>query len=127
MDGDQGDLTPFSISVSDEQLKVLKAKLEGAIIARDTDGKGGECGVPPDKISQLVRYWINGFDWRAKENELNRFPQYRRKIQVSGGFEPLDVHFVYQKSNVAGAIPLIFVHGCKCFPAQDRQINDTNV
>lgn len=117
MDSDYGDITPFSIHIGDEQLNTLKRKLAGAIIAHDTDGTNGECGVPPDKISRLIKHWTSDYDWREKEVELNKFPQYRRKIHVSGGFEPLDIHFVHQKSAIGGAIPLIFVHGCKFPPS----------
>jgi hypothetical protein len=29
------------------------------------------------------------------------------------GFGELSVHYVHQRSSVKGAIPLLFVHGCK--------------
>jgi len=29
------------------------------------------------------------------------------------GFGELDMHFIHQKSEVEGAIPLLFVHGCE--------------
>jgi len=31
-----------------------------------------------------------------------------------GGFGSLDIHFVHRKSEMKGAIPLLFVHGCEC-------------
>ncbi|KAL2056503.1 hypothetical protein ABVK25_002897 [Lepraria finkii] len=38
------------------------------------------------------------------------FRNFKTAIQVDG-FESLDIHFVYQKSDVEGAIPLLFCHG----------------
>jgi pimeloyl-ACP methyl ester carboxylesterase len=32
------------------------------------------------------------------------------KISVDG-FDPVDMHFLHQKSDISGAIPLLFVHG----------------
>lgn len=47
---------------------------------------------------------------------LNQVPQFETEVEIEG-FEVLDIHFVHQKSDVEGAIPLLFVHGCKCNPS----------
>lgn len=62
-------------------------------------------------MKRLTDYWRNGFDWKKQEARLNQFPQFKTEVVVDG-FEPLDMHFVHQKSDVPGAIPLLFVHGC---------------
>jgi hypothetical protein len=36
---------------------------------------------------------------------------FTRDIQVEG-FGVLNIHYVHQRSQVQGAIPLLFVHGC---------------
>ena len=41
---------------------------------------------------------------------MNRIPQYHTSVKVDG-FKELDIHFVWQKSEVQNAIPLLFVHG----------------
>lgn len=41
---------------------------------------------------------------------MNKFPHFTTSIQAEG-FEPLNIHFVYEKSKVENAIPLLFVHG----------------
>lgn len=43
---------------------------------------------------------------------MNELPNFITSIQVDGGFEPLDIHFVHQRSEVENAIPLFFSHGC---------------
>lgn len=62
------------------------------------------------EVKALTKYWIEEFDWRAVEKKLNTIPQFKTEIKVEG-FDPIDIHFVHQKSDVKGAIPLLFLHG----------------
>ena len=56
----------------------------------------------------------HSYDWRAQEAALNKeLPMFTCDIPVEG-HDALNVHYVHQKSTVAGAIPLLFVHGCAC-------------
>jgi pimeloyl-ACP methyl ester carboxylesterase len=61
-------------------------------------------------IKRLASYWATTYDWRATEAQLNRLPHFKTEILVDG-FGGLDIHFLHQKSEVKGAIPLLFVHG----------------
>jgi hypothetical protein len=65
----------------------------------------------------LANYWKNGFDWKKQEAKLNELPHFKTKVEVDG-FGDLDMHFIHQKSNVPGAIPLLFVHGCESSPCR---------
>lgn len=58
----------------------------------------------------MVDFWRRGYDWRAEEAKLNELPQYTCDVKVEG-FGKLAMHFVHQPSSVAGARPLLFVHG----------------
>ena len=60
-------------------------------------------------MKRLTKAW-ELWDWRQAEERLNRIPQFKTGIKVDG-FEQLDVHFVWQKSELKNAIPLLFVHG----------------
>jgi Epoxide hydrolase N terminus len=64
-------------------------------------------------VKRLTTYWKNGFDWKKQEAKLNEHPQVKTKVEVDG-FGEVDMHFIHQKSEVADAIPLLFVHGYKC-------------
>jgi hypothetical protein len=63
-------------------------------------------------VKRLTGYWRNGYDWRKHEAKLNELSHFKTKIEIDG-FQEVDMHFVHQKSDVKGAIPLLFVHGCK--------------
>ncbi|KAL1722882.1 Alpha/Beta hydrolase protein [Schizophyllum commune] len=103
--------TPYKINVSDEQIALLKAKLDLAVLPDELDDAGWDYGTPLGDVSRLVDYWKNGFDWKEQERAINdALPQFTRDIEVDGHGK-LDIHYIHQRSEVKGAIPLLFVHG----------------
>ena len=61
-------------------------------------------------IKRIVEHWRTKFDWRAHEKKLNELPNFEVQVDIDK-HGPVDMHFVHQKSDVSGAIPLLFVHG----------------
>ena len=61
--------------------------------------------MPLAYAQELRDYWLNDYDWRTREAELNRFPQFVTEI------EGLDVHFIHSRSPHEQAVPLIITHG----------------
>lgn len=105
------DIHPFKINVQDSEIDLLKKKLSLGRIVDEPEDAGWSQGVPAQKMRDLVKDWQTTFDWRKSEAELNKMPQFTTKIEAEPKFGELDIHFVYQKSKVEGAIPLLFVHG----------------
>ncbi|KAK0196284.1 Alpha/Beta hydrolase protein [Armillaria mellea] len=88
---------PFKISILDEKLKLLQQKLALVTFPDELEDSGTKYGAPLKDIQRLVARWKDGFDWRAQEAALNaELPQFTRDID---------------KSQVEGAVPLLFVHG----------------
>ena len=102
---------PFQIQVSDADIELLHKKLDLGRLPDELEDSGRDYGVPLADIQRLLARWKNGYDWRKAEAELNQFPQFTRDIKIDG-FSTLNVHYIHQKSTVANAIPLLFVHGC---------------
>ncbi|KAJ7627636.1 Alpha/Beta hydrolase protein [Mycena polygramma] len=101
----------FKISIPDEKLKLLRAKLELTTFPDELSDSGWEYGVPLADVRRLVARWTSGYDWRKHEALLNaELPQFTRDIQVDG-HGTLNIHYVHKKSDVAQAVPLLFVHG----------------
>ncbi|KAG6900644.1 hypothetical protein C0993_006748 [Termitomyces sp. T159_Od127] len=101
----------FAIAVPDEQLSLLSKKLALVTLPDEIDDANWDYGVPLTNIKRLVDRWKNGFDWRKQETALNaELPQFMRDIDVEG-YGTLNIHYVHKKSEVGGAIPLLFVHG----------------
>lgn len=105
------DIKPFSISIADSGLQDLQLRLSLARFPDELDGAGWDYGSPLADIKRLTAYWKDSFDWRAAEKKLNRMPQFTTAISVDGFESPLNIHFIHQKSSVANAIPLIYIHG----------------
>ncbi|KAK5063115.1 hypothetical protein LTR84_005191 [Exophiala bonariae] len=104
------DIQPFTISIPDSALEDLKLRLSLAKFPDELDGAEWEYGSPLADVKRLTAYWKDKHDWRAAEKQLNKMPQFTTSITVDG-FDPLTIHFIYQKSARANATPLLFVHG----------------
>ena len=96
-------ITPFRISVPQDDLDELHARLSNTRWPRQLPGE--RRGVPVDRLQDLAEYWRTRFDWRARERRLNEVPQFITTI------DEYDVHFLHARSAVPGAIPLILTHG----------------
>ncbi|MCV7048324.1 epoxide hydrolase [Mycobacterium frederiksbergense] len=98
-------MRPFRIAVHDDQLDDLLRRLA------NTRWPEAECvddwsqGIPLAYTRELAAYWADGYDWRAREAELNRFPQFVTAI------DDLDIHFIHQRSPHEDAFPLVITHG----------------
>ena len=118
-------IEPYTVSVPDEELTRLAQKLSLTSFPDELDDAGWAYGAPLADIKRLTEYWKNQFDWRKQEAKINELPNFRTKIAVEG-FETLDIHFIYQKSDVEGAVPLLFVHGCtdlQPYPIQSSRLS----
>ncbi|KAH8589313.1 Alpha/Beta hydrolase protein [Bisporella sp. PMI_857] len=100
---------PYKISVPQEKLDNLKRKLSLAEFPDELESSRWDLGVPLADLKRLTKAWEK-WDWRQAEERLNKLPQYHTGVKVDG-FDELDIHFVWQKSPVKNAIPLLFVHG----------------
>ena len=67
------------------------------------DGWGYGCDAK--FLKAFCAHWVGGFDWRAAEAELNRFPQFTARI------EDFDIHFVHVVGEAGGKRPLLLSHG----------------
>ena len=56
-------------------------------------------------IKELADYWLNKFDWRKFEDEINQYPNYIAEI------EGTKIHFVHIKGKGKISVPLIITHG----------------
>ncbi|TCD60038.1 hypothetical protein EIP91_010852, partial [Steccherinum ochraceum] len=101
---------PFTLSVPDAELELLKKKLELATLPTELDEAAWDYGVPLADVKRLVDHWKNGFNWRKYEAEINKIPQFTRDIEAEG-FGSLNVHYAHVRSEDEKAIPLLFVHG----------------
>ena len=70
-------------------------------------------GPPTEKIRAIQDYWINSYDWKTVENDINdRFHHFTTTVPGSGNYTAsLDIHFLHERSPDSRAIPLLLIHG----------------
>lgn len=113
-------IRPYQFVVPDSEIEKLQRKLEFATFPDELDEAGWDYGAPLNDVKRLVTYWKDQYRWRDAEAKINELPNYETTINVEG-FDPLQIHFVHQRSSVKAAIPLLFVHGCTFFSPSAAQ------
>jgi pimeloyl-ACP methyl ester carboxylesterase len=96
---------PFSITIPDQKLQDLHARIRSARWPQPSAEAPWEQGTHLEYLQAICRYWTNDFDWRAQERSLNRFHHYRATVEDVG------VHFVHERARNGDGIPLILMHG----------------
>lgn len=66
---------------------------------------GWSYGCDAGYLRELCAHWTDRYDWRAAQDELNRFPQFISRI------EDFDIHYVHVVGEAKGARPLLITHG----------------
>ena len=94
----------FKIDVADDVLADLRERIRSTRWPDEIPGIGWEQGTELGYLRRTLDYWADGFDWRARERELNSFAQFHAEIDGAG------VHFVHERAR-GGGIPLLLQHG----------------
>jgi pimeloyl-ACP methyl ester carboxylesterase len=102
---DSVEILPFRIEIPQSDVDDLRDRLARTRWPDELPGIGWSRGVPLDYLRGLADHWRTGFDWRAQEARLNRFPQFTTTIDGQR------VHFVHVRSPEPDALPLIVTHG----------------
>jgi len=100
--------------VDEKELTRLKTKLAEELSSNSLtpplEGIGFEYGFNTEYLQTVLKHWGSGYDWRAREKLLNKYPQFKTRI------EGLDIHFQHVKSESKGGkykktLPLLLLHG----------------
>jgi pimeloyl-ACP methyl ester carboxylesterase len=98
-------ITPFKIAVSDAQLADLKDRLARTVMPSEIGAQGWSAGPTNAFVKTVVDRLLAGYDWRAEEAAINRFPQFTTTIDGQ------TIHFIHVKSAEKTATPLLLIHG----------------
>ncbi|MFE9952924.1 epoxide hydrolase family protein [Streptomyces sp. NPDC005531] len=94
---------PFEIHVSDETLSDLYDRLQRSRwpVPEESDWQHG---TSADYLHGIVSYWRDGYDWRAQEQQINRFSQWRTTTGDR-------LHFLMEPGSGRNPAPLLICHG----------------
>jgi len=95
----------FRVKIPQETLDDLQLRLKGTRWIDGVSGAGWGCGTNPDYLKELLEYWQTRFDWRAQEDAINRFSQFRAAVDDFG------IHFIHERGKGENPMPIILTHG----------------
>ena len=95
----------FRIDFSQDELDELHRRIDTARLPREWKGAGWSYGTDSDYLSKLLAYWRDEYDWRKRERELNRYPQFTCELDGT------TIHFFHICSSRKNAPALLLTHG----------------
>ncbi|KEO72664.1 epoxide hydrolase family protein [Anditalea andensis] len=96
----------FQINISQEKINELNSRISKTRWISETAAPvWGDPILDYSTIKALTDYWGADFEWKKHEAHINNFPQFRAFVK------DINIHFVYQKGNGSGHIPILFLHG----------------
>jgi microsomal epoxide hydrolase len=95
----------FVVSIPQNTIDDLKSRLRETRWPTDIDEKDDYYGTSQPYMKDLVRYWLEEFDWREAEKKLNEWDN--RRVSINGS----PIHFIRQEGSGPSPIPLIMSHG----------------
>ncbi len=98
-------IQPFRIDVTEATLHQIRDRVAQYPWHEMPDDGGWGYGTNLDYMKELCAYWVNEYDWRKHEADLNRFAHYRTEI------DGVDLHFIREPGSGPAPMPLIMSHG----------------
>ena len=97
---------PFTIKIPDAKLAAIRARVEAyKWFPAPANEQGFAYGMSTPVMQDIQRYWLEAYDWRAAEAELNRWPQFTAEVDGQS------IHFVHVVGEAKGKRPLLITHG----------------
>lgn len=98
-------MTPFSIRFDESKFVDLRERVNKTAWNYAPSSDGWALGTPADALREAVNYWVNDYDWKKKEEELNLYPQYL--CEING----VRIHFFHIPALSQDAPTILMCHG----------------
>jgi pimeloyl-ACP methyl ester carboxylesterase len=98
-------IRPFRIDVPDETLDRIRTRVAEYPWHEMPDDGGWAYGANLDYMKEFCAYWVDEFDWRKQEAQINCFSHYTAEV------DGIDLHFIREKGSGPAPMPLIISHG----------------
>ncbi len=98
-------IKPFKVEISDKYLQNIYSKVKNYSWHEMPDDGGWNYGTNLEYMKEISKYWIEKFDWRKTEKEINKFKNFKSNI------DGIDIHFIHEKGSGANPKPLLLSHG----------------
>jgi microsomal epoxide hydrolase len=96
---------PFDVDVPHAVLDDLHERLVRTRFPEQIPDAGWDYGTELGYLRELVTYWRDTYDWRAREARLNKLEHFTTEIDGAR------IHFIHSRSPHPHAVPLVITHG----------------
>ncbi len=98
--------TPFTLSLPPARLNRIQERVAAFDWDDFPDAGQWSAGMDKAEMRRIAAYWLDGFDWAAQEERINRQSHFRVEI------EGIAIHFrTVQGSGGGRRPPLLLIHG----------------
>ena len=95
----------FKLAVPQATLDDLRERLRRTRWTDDYEGTSWDYGASLGYMKELAGYWLDGYDWRAREAKLNQYPWFT--VTIDGQ----ELRFIHQRGKGPNPIPIVLFHG----------------
>lgn len=99
------EISPFSLAIAEDVLVDLRHRLRATHWPDEVSAEPWQYGPPVSYMQDVVRYWLDRYDWRQQEARINGFHQYTTEI------DGLAIHFIHERGVGPEPMPLVLTHG----------------
>jgi microsomal epoxide hydrolase len=101
--------TPFRVDLPEARIEAIRHQVRvfpwDAMPTLIEHGDPWSAGADPGFLRSLCDYWVDGFDWRAQETAINRFPQLMAEIDGH------TIHVLHERGSGPRDTALVLTHG----------------
>jgi pimeloyl-ACP methyl ester carboxylesterase len=98
-------IKPFKINIPDKTLLEIYTKVKNYPWHEMPEEGGWKYGSNLDYMKEISSYWVNNFDWRKHEVEINKFSNFTTTV------DDIEMHFIHEKGSGSNPTPLLLMHG----------------
>lgn len=95
----------FQVKIPKQALLDLNKRLKNTRWPDELKESGWDYGTNLTYLKTLVDYWQHEYDWRKHEAKLNKFSQFKTKVDENS------IHFIHERGKGKNPLPIILTHG----------------
>ena len=96
---------PFKLNVSKDILQEINLKVKNYPWHEMPDDGGWEYGTNLEYMKEISNYWVNTFNWKKQEEEINKFSNYITVV------DDIKIHYILEKGSGLKSTPILLMHG----------------
>lgn len=97
---------PFKIDVPQSKLDAIRQRVEAySWFPAPAGVPDWQLGMSTPVLQDVQTYWLQSYDWRTAEAELNMYPHFIAEV------DGLPIHFLHIVGEAQGKRPLLVTHG----------------